>query len=90
MARYRVELTRSAEKTLTRLPKVALPKIISALQGLAIDPYPSGCRKLAGQAHTFRMRVQNYRIIYDVYDKLVLVKVLKIGHRKDVYRYSFP
>jgi mRNA interferase RelE/StbE len=86
MAKYRVELTRSAEKTLFKLPKAVLPKILAALQGLAFDPFPAGCRKLSGEQDTFRIRVQNYRIIYEVYSEMILVKVLKIGHRKDIYR----
>lgn len=86
MAKYRVELTHSAEKTLFKLPKTVLPKILSALQGLAFDPFPAGCRKLSGEQNTFRIRVQNYRIIYEVHPEIILVKVLKIGHRKDIYR----
>lgn len=86
MARFRVELTRSAEKVLLRIPKPVLPKILAAIQGLAFDPYPTGCRKLTGQKSVFRIRVQVYRILYEVLDDLILVKILKIGHRKDVYR----
>ena len=86
MEKYRVELVRSAEKTLSRLPKETIVKIAAALKGLAINPYPDGCRKLAGQTNTFRIRINVYRIIYEVHDDLVLVKVLKIGHRKDIYR----
>jgi mRNA interferase RelE/StbE len=86
MAKYKVELTRSAEKTLFKLPKTILPKILSALQGLSFDPFPVGCRKLSGEQNAFRIRVQNYRIIYELYSEVILVKVLKIGHRKDIYR----
>jgi len=86
MGKFRVELTRTAEKSLRRIPKNFLPKILSALSGLSFDPYPEGCRKLKGEVSTFRIRLSNYRIIYEVLEKIVLVKVLKIGHRKDVYR----
>ncbi len=86
MEKYRVELTRSAEKTLFKLPKQVIPKIVVVLKALAFNPYPLGCRKLSGQKNTFRVRVQVYRIIYEVHEGLILVKVLKIGHRKDVYR----
>ena len=86
MAKYRVELTHSAEKALYRLPKTVLPKVITALENLGTDPRPTGSRKLSGQADTYRIRVQKYRIIYEVYDEIIVVKVLKIGHRKDVYR----
>lgn len=86
MAVYRVELSRSAEKALFKLPKTALQKIVAALKGLEASPYPPGCRKLSGETAVYRIRIQVYRIVYEVYDELVLVKVLKIGHRKDVYR----
>jgi len=84
--KYRVELTASAEKALHRLSPQALPKILQAIQTLAINPFPQGCRKLTGQQDIYRIRVQVYRIIYEVHEDVVLVKVLKIGHRKDVYR----
>lgn len=86
MGRYKVEIARSAEKVLFQLPKQIVPKIVAAIRGLENDPYPTGCRKLAGLQGAFRIRVQVYRIIYEVYEDLVLVKVLKVGHRKDVYR----
>ena len=86
MANYRIEISRSAEKILNKLPKKIVPKIIAVLQALAYDPRPQGSRKLSGEADTYRIRVQNYRIIYEVYDDLILVKILKIGDRKDVYR----
>ena len=86
MGKFRVELNRSAEKSLRRIPKKILPKILAALSGLAFDPFPDGCRNLSGEINTFRIRISNYRIIYEVLEKIVLVKVLKIGHRKDVYR----
>lgn len=86
MAKYKVEVVRSAEKTLLSLPKAFVPKIVKAIQDLALTPYPAGCRKLSGQKNAFRIRVNVYRIIYEVHDNVVLIKVLKIGHRKDVYR----
>lgn len=86
MGNYRVEVSASAEKTLFRLPKEVVAKIVVALQGLAVDPYPAGCRKLTGHKTTYRIRVGVYRIIYEVHHEFILVKVLKIGHRKDVYR----
>lgn len=86
MEKYRIEISRSAEKVLTHLPNQVIPRILVAIQGLAVDPRPLGCRKLAGQKDVFRIRVQVYRIIYEIHDDLILVKVLKIGHRKDVYR----
>ncbi len=86
MAKYKIEIARSAEKTLSSLPKPFIPKIVKAIQDLMDTPYPVGCRKLSGQKNTFRIRVNVYRILYEVHDDLILIKALKIGHRKDVYR----
>ena len=86
MAIYRIEIVRSAEKALYRLPKEMAPKVVAAIQSLALDPFPSGFRKLSGTSNVYRIRVNVYRIIYEIHANLVLVRVLKIGHRKDVYR----
>lgn len=86
MANYNVALTSTAEKQLRKLPKKDLPRVARALEMLALTPLPQGCRKLSGQTNTYRVRVGVYRIIYEIWAAVVLVKVLKIGHRKDVYR----
>lgn len=86
MANYKVELTRTAEKQLRKLPKSDLPRIVQALHMLAITPLPQGCRKLSGYTNTFRVRIGVYRIIYEIIEHRLIVKVLKLGHRKDVYR----
>lgn len=86
MEKYKVEVARSAEKVLFQLPKEAVLKITAAIQQLAVEPRPASCRKLSGQHDTYRIRVGVYRIIYEVHDDVIVVKVLKIGHRKDVYR----
>lgn len=86
MGNYRLEIARSAEKTLFKLPKEALVRVLSAIGALAAEPRPAGCRKLAGLEDVYRIRAGVYRIIYEVHDDLILVKVLKVGHRKDVYR----
>lgn len=86
MAKYKITVTKTAEKVLSRLPKEIAPKVVSAIQSLADNPYPSGCRKLSGHENIFRVRVQNYRIIYEVLKNVIEIIILKIGHRKDVYR----
>lgn len=86
MANYRVELTRTAERQLKGLPRSDLPRVVAALEMLAMTPLPGGCRKLAGYGGLFRVRVGVYRIIYELHEAHVIVKVLKIGHRKDIYR----
>lgn len=86
MANYRIEISSSAERSLKKIPQRDISKIIEAIQILAINPYPDNCRKLAGEENAFRIRQGNYRIIYEVLGKKLLILILKIGHRKDVYR----
>ncbi|MBI4211316.1 MAG: type II toxin-antitoxin system RelE/ParE family toxin [Deltaproteobacteria bacterium] len=86
MANYKIEVSKSAEKVLFQLPKEITSKIMLALQNLSLHPFPVGCRKLSGEENTFRIRVGKYRILYEIHQKEILIRVLKIGHRKDVYR----
>jgi len=86
MASYKVELSNSAEKALFKIPKKMLTKVTSALEGLAYNPRPQGCKKLSGYEDVYRIRIGDYRVIYEIHDEIILVKVLKIGHRRDVYR----
>ncbi|TLD71067.1 type II toxin-antitoxin system RelE/ParE family toxin [Phragmitibacter flavus] len=86
MASYRVEVTRSASKDIRGIDKQWIPKIVAAIESLGSNPRPSGCKNLVGSEHTYRVRVGDYRIIYDIQDDVLVVLVVKIRHRKDVYR----
>ena len=86
MANYKIEITASAERSLKKFPKKDVQKIVEAIQVLAISPFPEGCRKLKGEEYVYRVRQGNYRIIYEVIGKKLIVLVLKIGHRKDIYK----
>ena len=86
MASYSVEVSRTAEKQLAELPRTEQIRVLRVIQQLGTDPRPAGCRKLAGHARTFRVRVGTYRVIYDIDDRRVVVVVLKVGHRREVYR----
>ena len=86
MAKYDLLISQSAEKTLKKLPSKEASRVATAIEKLAIDPRPQGCRKLSGEADTYRVRVGVYRIIYEVEGRLLRILVLKVGHRKDVYR----
>ena len=83
---YRVLITKSAEKALKQVGKVDQRRIAAAIVALAVDPFPQGVRKLVGYDATYRIRVGNFRIIYDVDSAEVLITVLKVGQRKDIYR----
>ena len=86
MANYKIEIIASAEKSLKKIPKKDILKIVEAIQILSITPFPEGCRKLKGEEDVYRVRQGNYRIIYEVIEKKLIVLVLKIGHRKDIYK----
>ena len=86
MARFDVEITRSAEKQLKRLPRTDQQRLARVMLALADDPFPRGTRKLSGYDDVFRVRVGRYRILYSVSETRLIIVVLKIGHRKDVYR----
>ena len=85
MARYRIELKRSAAKELARIPKRDIHKIIARIRRLADDPRPPGSRKLSGQEE-YRIRQGSYRILYLIEDDVLTVYVVRIAHRKRSYR----
>jgi mRNA interferase RelE/StbE len=82
---YRVILPKSAQKALDRLPDQISGRILTALAGLETQPRPSGCKKLRGES-AWRIRVGDYRVIYEIHDKVLQVIVVTIGHRREVYR----
>lgn len=86
MAKYKLSISSSAEKKLKKIPKKDLVKVIEKIQSLSINPLPEGCRKLSGEENVYRVRQGNYRIIYEIENKKLIILVLKIGHRKDVYK----
>lgn len=83
---YRVFVERSAEKDLRRLSLDVRTRVADALGGLASNPRPAGSRKLAGTKHDWRLRVGDYRVIYEIADEIRVVRVYRVRHRRDVYR----
>ena len=83
---YRVEFVPAAKRELARLDRSIQRRIGDAIDGLQEDPRPAGCKKLAGQADWWRVRVGDYRIIYAIQDDRLMVWVVRVAHRKDVYR----
>lgn len=86
MASYEIEISRSAEKQLRELPRREQKRIVDAILPLANDPLPRGARKLTGYDDVFRIRAGHYRILYSVSSAKLVVIILKIGHRREVYR----
>jgi mRNA interferase RelE/StbE len=82
---YTVELKQSARKELERLPNAVIARIISKLESLEENPRPAGCKKLKGGDDEYRVRVGEYRIVYVIDDRKVIVTITRIRHRRDVY-----
>lgn len=85
MAGYKIFFKKSVEKDFRSIPKTDLKRILARIKSLADDPRPAGCEKLTGQER-YRVRQGLYRIIYSIQDYELTVWVVKVGHRKDVYR----
>jgi len=86
LASYEVSVARSVQKFLLRVPKKDVQNIVSSIERLAQNPYPDGCRKLRGEESVYRIRQGQYRIVYEVLSSRLVVLILKVGHRKSVYR----
>ena len=85
MAIYELLLSKAARKKLTSFPILIQNKIIEDISLLASIPRPSGCKKLKAYKNAYRIRVGDYRIIYEIEDRALRILVIAIGNRKDVY-----
>lgn len=87
MASYSLSIKISAAKEIESVePRAMRTRIVSRIQGLARDPRPPGSQKLAGDEERYRIRQGAYRIVYSVDDEARAVEIVKIGHRREVYR----
>lgn len=85
MPEYSIFLTKTAAKQLDKLSDEVAETLLETIQSLASDPRPPGCKKLKGR-DGYRVRQGNYRILYDIFDKMLVVEVVALGHRKDIYQ----
>jgi mRNA interferase RelE/StbE len=83
---YEVYLERSAENDLKRLPASAFDRIVHQIKTLAENPRPSGCRKITGSKNDWRIRIGDYRVLYEVNDRGKAVRVMRVRHRCEAYR----
>ena len=83
---YRVEFAPSAVRQLRKLDRIAQRRVQAAIELLAGEPRPSGARKLVGGDGEWRVRTGDYRIIYEIHAGILLVLVVAVGHRRDIYR----
>ena len=84
--KYTIVFSRSAEKQLEAVPKDDLKKIAKRIDKLQQDPFPLGHEKLSGKEDLYRIRQGNFRVIYSVEGKKLIILILKIGHRREIYR----
>ena len=83
---YRIEVTPAAVRQLRKLDPAARRRVQAAIELLADQPRPSGAKKLAGGDGEWRVRTGDYRIVYEVHNDVLLVLVVAVGHRRDIYQ----
>jgi len=85
VAKYKITIKKSAAKELQDIPRKDLQKIVNRIKTLALNPRPIGSQKLSARQQ-YRIRQDDYRIVYSIDDKELLVDIVKIGHRREIYR----
>lgn len=85
MSRYKVVVSKSAAKELSKLPSTVNNRVIKAVMELSDNPRPQGSKKLKGGSENWRIRIGDYRVVYAIDDEILIVDIRKVGHRKDIY-----
>lgn len=85
MAKYKIEIKRSAFKEIHKLPQSDLKRVLAQIEVLADNPRPMDCQKLSAQ-EKYRVRVGDYRILYSIEDDVLIVFIVKVAHRREAYR----
>ena len=85
MESYRIVIKKSAAREIENIQKKDRIRIVEKIRSLSIDPHPVGSKKLSGQ-EKYRVRQGNYRILYQVIDDELVINVVKLGHRRDIYK----
>lgn len=86
MVCYKLHWKTSAKKELKRLDPAIIPSIIKAVESLAENPHPIGHKKLHEGQHAYRIRVHDYRVIYSIENQILTIEIIRIAHRREVYR----
>lgn len=87
MGKYKLTFKKSVSKDLRSIPQKDVPKILSCIESLTDNPRAEGCIKLSGQEN-YRVRQGSYRIVYEIRDEVLIVNVIKVAHRSNVYKNS--
>lgn len=85
--RYRVEFSEAAAKQLRKLDRAAQEQIAAKIRAIEVDPRGRGCEKLTGEPNAYRIRSGDYRIVYEVFDDRVMVRVVGVDHRRNIYQF---
>lgn len=83
---YQIKWTNSAKKELRKLDKKVIPRLIEAIDELAKNPYPKGVKKIVNSPNNYRIRVGDYRIIYQVISNTLIIYIVKVGTRQNIYK----
>ncbi len=86
MASYKIEWKNSAYKELQKLPRTMITRVVAAVSELSNEPFPHGVKKLVSSEFSYRIRVGNYRVVYEVLENRLIVEIVRVRHRKDVYK----
>lgn len=86
MTSYKIQWKQSAKKELKKLDKQTIRRILQAVEKLANNPYAKGCKKLAGSKSVYRIRIGDYRVVYDIQSSTITIEIIKVGHRREIYR----
>lgn len=82
---YRIEFTKAAARQMRKLPTSAGRRLLAKIESLQDDPRPPGARKLVGEDGAWRVRVGDYRVIYEILDRNLVVTIVAAGHRREIY-----
>jgi len=83
---YSITFSTAAARSFRKLPRDIQTRIAPAIDALMQEPRPAGCEKISGIADTYRIRVGNYRILYEIHDRMLIIRVVDVGHRREIYR----
>jgi mRNA interferase RelE/StbE len=86
MGSFLIEWRKSTKKDLRRIAATEVNKIVAAVTDLAKDPRPDGCTKMQGSDLAYRIRIGDYRVIYEIFEKRLVIEVVRVSHRREVYR----
>ncbi|WP_414622388.1 type II toxin-antitoxin system RelE family toxin [Calothrix sp. CCY 0018] len=83
---YEIKISKSASKQIKKLSSELQERIQNKIDELAIEPRPDKVKKLKGRENGYRIRVGDYRILYDIFDDVLLISVVEVGHRSNIYK----